>query len=80
MKNNSCTEKYSIYDGCYGKVTGKFDKGILLRLDNGQEAVAYNFCSLNLGSKVLCTVIGVTKGNKLFVSVDSVVRYAYRAA
>ncbi len=67
------TFSYEQFDGCYGKVTGRCKTGAYLTLDNGQEAFAYKFSNLILGTKVLCTVIKMPTNEKLMlVSIDSV--------
>lgn len=64
---------YERFDGCYGKVTGRCKAGAYLTLDNGQEAFAYKFSNLILGTRVLCTVIKMPTNEKLMlVSIDSV--------
>ena len=68
--------EYEKFDGCYGVVTCRCKKGVFLKLDNGQEAFAYKFSSLLLGTKVLCTVLRLsTEERKILVSIDSVCSY-----
>lgn len=67
---------YEVMDGCYGRVTGRCQKGAFLELDNGQEAFAYKFASLLPGTEVLCTVLRqVVENRKMLVSIDSVLKY-----
>ena len=72
---------YEVMDGCYGRVTGRCQKGAFLKLDNGQEAFAYKFASLLPGTEVLCTVLRqAVENRKMLVPIDSVLRYMPLAA
>ena len=74
-------KRYELMDGCYGTVTGLGIQGAIITLDNGEDAFAYGFANLPIGSKVLCTV--TREGSRTLqteVSVDSVRSYAAFAA
>lgn len=78
--NNIHDDQYEVFDGCFGTVVGRCQKGAYLKLDNGEDAYAYKFASLLPGTKVLCTVLKLAKENRLkLVSIDSVVQYAIPA-
>lgn len=65
-------ERYEVMDCCYGTVTAKCQKGVFLRLDNGEDAFAYRF-NLMIGTEVLCTVLRqATDRLRTLVSIDSV--------
>ena len=71
---------YEKYDGCYGTVVGRCQKGAFLTLDNGEPAFAYRFANLENGSKVLCTVLRqATDDLRMLVSIDSVCSYGMAA-
>lgn len=73
-------ERYEVMDGCYGTVIGKCQKGVFLRLDNGEEAFAYRF-NLKIGTDVLCTVRRQAMENlRTLVSIDSTVNHLPCAA
>ena len=72
---------YEVFDGCYGTVRDRNREGVYLDLNNGQEAYAFRFVNLLLGSKVLCTVLKLPQEEKrMLVSIDSVVWHAPLAA
>ena len=64
---------YEKDDACYGKVTCCCRTGAFLVLDNGQEAFAYKFASLQPGTEVLCCVERVpVDDRRMLVSIESV--------
>ena len=66
-----------VFDGCYGTITGRCQKGAYLELDNGQKAFAYKYANLLPGTKVLCTVLKQAVDNRsMLVSIDSIASYA----
>lgn len=76
VENRSVTI-YEAYESCYGYVSSRCSQGIFLELDNGQRAFAYKYLNLNMGSKVLCTVLRKPVNDKLaLVGIDSVIDYA----
>ena len=77
MVIKNITTEYEVFDGCYGTVTGRCQKGAFITLDNGQEAFAFRYANLLPGTEVICTVIKKSKEDRrTLVSVDSIVRYA----
>lgn len=74
------TRTYEKYDGCCGRVIGRCRTGSYLTLDNGQEAFAYKFACLPIGSEVLCTVLRLAnEDRRMLVSIDAVRSYAEAA-
>lgn len=74
------THLYNVWDGCYATVIDRCRKGAYLKLDNGEDAFAFQFANLLPGSKVLCTVQKEARENRLKqVSIDSVVWHAVPA-
>lgn len=76
--DNNChnVEKYEVFDGCYGTVVGRCQKGAFVTLDNGEDAFAYRFANLWPGTKVLCTVLRLAdESRRKLVSIDSVTCY-----
>lgn len=68
---------YERFDGCFGVITSRCQKGAYLTLDNGEEAFAYKFANLRVGTKVLCTVMKLPVENrKTLVSIDHVCDFA----
>lgn len=66
--------RYEVMDGCYGEVVGRCQKGVFIRLNNGEEAFAYKFVSLMSGTKVLCTVLRQRRGSlRTLVAIESVI-------
>lgn len=73
-------EQYEVFDGCYGTVVGRCQKGAFVILDNGEEAFAYRFANLWPGTKVLCTVLRLAdESRRKLVSIDSVTCYPVAA-
>lgn len=73
MKYFDLTEEtVNVGDSVYGVVVGSCCKGLFLLLDQGEEAFAC-FGTLDIGTKVLCSIIkkGVDS-EKTFVEVDAV--------
>lgn len=69
-------EGYDVFDGCYGVIECCCRTGAYLALDNGEPALAYNFCNLRPGTEVLCTVRRLARGDlRKLVTIDSVCRY-----
>lgn len=65
-------DNYDVRDGVHAVVTGGCNKGLFLRLENGQEAFA-SFGGLVSGTEVLCTVLKkATERWRVLVSIDSV--------
>lgn len=65
--------EYDVFDGCYGIIEGRCQKGTFLVLDNGEPAFAYNFSNLRPGTEVLCQVKKLARGNfRKLVTIDSV--------
>lgn len=76
MYNTENQNMYEVFDGCYGTVVGRCQKGAFLTLDNGEDAFAYKFGNLCPGTKVLCTVLRLAdEGRRKLVSIDSVAHY-----
>lgn len=64
---------YEVWDGCYGVVKNRCQKGVFLVLDNGEPAFAYKFGNLLPGTEVLCTVRRLAYGDqRMLVTIDSV--------
>lgn len=71
--NNCIEDNYDIGDGFYGIVVGGCKKGVILKLENGQEAFAL-FGGLPPGTGVLCTVLKKAKETwRVMVAIDSVI-------
>ena len=69
-------QSYDVWDGCYGVIRGRCQKGVFLLLDNGEPAFAYRFTSLWPGTEVLCTVRRLASGDRrTLVTIDSVCYY-----
>ncbi|MBR5474471.1 MAG: hypothetical protein IKU83_03565 [Lachnospiraceae bacterium] len=67
-------DTYQAGDSCYGEVTSRCATGIFLRLDDGQSAFSNTMLNVDIGEKVLCTILALAKeGKRTFVSADSVV-------
>lgn len=65
-------DDYNIRDGVHAVVIGGCNKGLFLRLENGQEAFA-SFGGLIPGTEVFCTVFKKsTERWRVLVSIDSV--------
>jgi len=65
--------RYEVMDSCYGEVIDRCQKGVFVKLDNGEEAFAYKYANLKPGTKVLCTVLRQAKDTlRMLVDVDSV--------
>ncbi len=74
-------EKYCRLDACYATVVGRCQKGAFLELNNGEQAFAYRFANLPIGTTVICTVLRMEReGRRKLVAVDTVCRYAGRDA
>lgn len=72
IKNNTMMP-YERMDSCCGVVIRRCQKGVFLKLDNGEQAFAYRFGNLLVGTKVLCSVLKPAAGGLLTrVSIDSV--------
>ena len=70
MKNNM----YTKFDSCYGIVTDKCHNGVYLLLDNNQIAYVYGFCTLVVGTKVVCTIVKeATEKLRTLALIDSVI-------
>lgn len=77
---NCKEEDFNIRDGVYGVVTGGCNKGVFLKLENGQDAFAY-FGGLAPGMEVLCSVLKkATDQWRVLVAVDSVLAEAKATA
>ena len=64
---------YDRNDACYGTVTGRNASGCYLILDNNENAFAFRFSNLAIGTKVICTVRRLAEGyKKMLVDIDSV--------
>ena len=69
MKNNM----YTKFDSCYGIVTDKCHNGVFLLLDNSQIAYVHGFCTLTIGTKVICTIFkDATEKFRILALIDSV--------
>ena len=69
--------KYEPFESCYTEVISRCARGAFLKLDNGEEAFAYKYANLRIGTKVLCTVLKQAREPLLTrVEVDSVTEYA----
>jgi len=67
------SQGYEVWDGCYGVVKNRCQKGVFLILDNGEPAFAYKFGNLLPGTEVLCTVQRLAYGDqRMLVTIDSV--------
>ena len=70
-------DNYDVRDGARGVVRDTCWKGLILALENGQEAFAF-FSGLRPGTEVFCTVLKPSNENlrmlalPIFVSVDAV--------
>ena len=73
-------QSYDVFDGCFGTVKSCCKKGAFLDLDNGELAFAYSFGNLVPGTKVLCTVRRMARGElRKLVTIDSVCYYPIAA-
>ena len=76
----TANQSYDVWDGCYGVVQGRCQKGVFLLLDNGEPAFAYHFGNLWPGTEVLCTVRRLASGDRrMLVTIDSVCYYPVAA-
>ena len=65
-------DNYAVRDGARGVVRDTCWKGLILALENGQEAFAF-FSGLRPGTEVFCTVLKPSNENlRMLVSVDAV--------
>ncbi|MCC2138898.1 hypothetical protein LKD27_04135 [Faecalibacterium sp. CLA-AA-H283] len=65
-------DNYDVRDGARGVVRDTCRKGLILALENGQEAFAF-FSGLRPGTEVFCTVLKPSNENlRMLVSVDAV--------
>lgn len=65
--------QYERFDTCYGIIEGKSKYGIYLILDNDQEAFAYGYTTIPIGSEICCSVRKPAKEQKRTeVLIDSV--------
>ena len=56
--------QYERFDTCYGIIEGKSKYGIYLILDNDQEAFAYGYTTIPIGSEICCSVRKPAKEQK----------------
>ena len=65
-------DNHNVWDGVHAMVTGNYNKGLFLVLENGQEVFA-SFGGLSPSTEVLCTVLKKsTEKGRVLVSIDAV--------
>ncbi len=52
---------YERLDSCYGNVNSVCCSGAFLTLDNGESAFCYNAGSVQVGTKIICTVMKLAR-------------------